>query len=133
MVTKEKIFAANEFISDFESSYTQVKRAIERSQERHKKEAEKHRRTLDLKVGQYVLLRFEKARLQITATVNNLTSDGHLPQKSLVSLRITLLLLHSGYLSMTFGIFPDVLADYLAPLQLRSTVYNQEGCNYIRL
>ena len=64
MVTKEKIFAADEFISDFESSYTQVKRAIERSQERHKKEADKHRRNLDLKVGQYVLLRFEKARLK---------------------------------------------------------------------
>ena len=62
MVTKEKIFSADEFISDFESSYTQVKRAIERSQEKQKREADKHRRNLDLKVGQYVLLRFEKAR-----------------------------------------------------------------------
>ena len=64
MVTKEKIFAADEFISDFESTYTQVRRAIERSQEKQKREADKHRRNFDLKVGQYVLLRFEKARLK---------------------------------------------------------------------
>ena len=64
MVTKEKIFAADEFISDFESSYTQVKRAITRSQEKQKREADKHRRNLALNVGQYVLLRFEKARLK---------------------------------------------------------------------
>ena len=64
MVTKEQIFAADEFIGDFESSYAQVKRAILCSQEKQKREADKHRRNVNLKVGQYVLLRFEKARLK---------------------------------------------------------------------
>ena len=49
---------------DLDSAYTQVKQAILRSQEKQKRAADKHRRDLNLQVGQYVLLRFEKARLR---------------------------------------------------------------------
>ena len=65
LVTKQNIFAADEFVRDIDSAYTQVKRAILRSQEKQKREADKHRRRLDLQVGQYVLLKFTKARLKI--------------------------------------------------------------------
>ena len=65
LVTKQNIFAADEFVRDIDSAYTQVKRAILRSQEKQKREADKHRRRLDLQVGQYVLLKFAKARLKI--------------------------------------------------------------------
>ncbi|MCO5581073.1 hypothetical protein L7F22_034949 [Adiantum nelumboides] len=45
-----------------------IKRAILRSQEKHKKAADKHRRQLDLQLGQFVLLKFEKARLKKQAS-----------------------------------------------------------------
>ena len=41
-----------------------MRTAIERSQEKHKKAADKHRRQMDLKHGDWVLLKFEKARLR---------------------------------------------------------------------
>ncbi|MCO5564194.1 hypothetical protein L7F22_017852 [Adiantum nelumboides] len=64
LLTKDKIFAANEFVRDIEAAYSQVRRAITRSQEKQKKAADKHRRRLDLQLGQYVLLKFPKARLK---------------------------------------------------------------------
>lgn len=62
--TKENIFTAAEFVHDLDSTYAQVKRAITHSQEKHKKAADKHRRRFELSLGQYVLLKFEKARLK---------------------------------------------------------------------
>ncbi|MCO5550427.1 hypothetical protein L7F22_003913 [Adiantum nelumboides] len=67
-MTKDKIFAADEFVRDLDTAYGQVKRAILRSQEKHKKAADKHRRQLDLQLGQFVLLKFEKARLKKQAS-----------------------------------------------------------------
>ncbi|MCO5589266.1 hypothetical protein L7F22_043232 [Adiantum nelumboides] len=61
LLTKEKIFAADEFVRDIDTAYNQVQRAILRTQEKQKREADKHRRQLDLKLGQYVLLKFNKA------------------------------------------------------------------------
>ena len=61
---KENIFATDEFVRNLNSNYAQVKRAITRSQEKHKKAADKHRRRFELSLGQYVLLKFEKARLK---------------------------------------------------------------------
>ncbi|MCO5555239.1 hypothetical protein L7F22_008783 [Adiantum nelumboides] len=60
-LTKDKIFAADEFVRDIEAAYSQVRRAITRSREKQKKAADKHRRRLDLQLGQYVLLKFLKA------------------------------------------------------------------------
>ncbi|MCO5597406.1 hypothetical protein L7F22_051482 [Adiantum nelumboides] len=64
LFTKDKIFAADEFVRDIEAAYSQVRRAITNSQEKQKKAADKHRRRLDLQLGQYVLLKFPKARLK---------------------------------------------------------------------
>ncbi|MCO5586240.1 hypothetical protein L7F22_040179 [Adiantum nelumboides] len=64
LLTKDKIFAADEFVRDIEAAYSQVRRAITRSQEIQKKAADKHKRRLDLQLGQYVLLKFPKARLK---------------------------------------------------------------------
>ncbi|MCO5561715.1 hypothetical protein L7F22_015338 [Adiantum nelumboides] len=44
LLTKEKIFAADEFVRDIDTAYTQVQRAILRTQEKQKREANKHRR-----------------------------------------------------------------------------------------
>ena len=62
--TKDEIFAVDEYVRDLETAFTQVRTAIERSQEKHKKAADKHRRQMDLKQGDWVLLKFEKARLR---------------------------------------------------------------------
>ncbi|MCO5586741.1 hypothetical protein L7F22_040683 [Adiantum nelumboides] len=64
LLTKDKIFAADEFVQNIEAAYSQVRRAITRSQEKQKKAADKHRRRLVLQLGQYVLLKFPKARLK---------------------------------------------------------------------
>ena len=63
--TKNKIFAANEYVRDLDTAYEQVKRAISRTQEKQKKAADKKRRPLDLKEGQWVLLKFEKDRKSV--------------------------------------------------------------------
>ena len=42
--TKDEIFAADEYVRDLETAFTQVRTAIERSQEKYKKTANKHRR-----------------------------------------------------------------------------------------
>ncbi|MCO5548427.1 hypothetical protein L7F22_001883 [Adiantum nelumboides] len=64
LLTKEKIFAAEEFVRDIDTAYTQVQRSIFRTQEKQKREADKHRSQLDLKLGQYVMLKFNKVRLK---------------------------------------------------------------------
>ncbi|MCO5557923.1 hypothetical protein L7F22_011496 [Adiantum nelumboides] len=58
LATKENIFAADEFMHDIDTTYQQVKQAIVRSQEKQKRNADKHRRNLKLEKGQYVLLKF---------------------------------------------------------------------------
>ena len=61
--TKDEIFAADEYVRDLETAFSQVRTAIERSQLKQKQAADKHRRQLDLKVGDWVLLKFDKTRL----------------------------------------------------------------------
>ena len=60
---QDEIFATDEYVRDFEIAFTQARTAIERSQEKHKKAADKHKRQMDLKQGDWILLKFEKARL----------------------------------------------------------------------
>ncbi|MCO5605914.1 hypothetical protein L7F22_060100 [Adiantum nelumboides] len=62
---EDKIFEADHFIEDLASSFAKIKKALQKSQERHKKVADKHRqRQMDLKEGDWVLLKFEKAQLR---------------------------------------------------------------------
>lgn len=63
-LTKDKIIVADEFVRVIDTNFAQVKDAIQRTREKQKCEAYKHLRTLDLKLGQYVLLKFEKACLK---------------------------------------------------------------------
>ncbi|MCO5589007.1 hypothetical protein L7F22_042971 [Adiantum nelumboides] len=64
LCTKDKIFEADHFVEDLATSFVKIKEALQKSQERHKKAADKHRRQMDLKEGDWVLLKFEKARLR---------------------------------------------------------------------
>ena len=61
--TKDKIFAADEYVRDLEIAYEQVKKAISRTQDKQKKAADKKCRPLELKKEQGVFLKFEKTRL----------------------------------------------------------------------
>ncbi|MCO5605271.1 hypothetical protein L7F22_059451 [Adiantum nelumboides] len=58
LLTQEKIFAADEFVRD-----------IDTSNPSNPREADKHKRHLDLKLRQYVLLKFDKARLKKTVGI----------------------------------------------------------------
>ena len=49
---------------DLDTTFNRFWTAIERSQEKHKKAANKHGRLMNLKDGEWVPLKFEKARLQ---------------------------------------------------------------------
>ena len=62
--TKDKIFQADKYVEDQEQAYAKVKYALQRTQEKHKKAADKHRRHLEFVEGDWVLLKFEKARLK---------------------------------------------------------------------
>ncbi|MCO5588554.1 hypothetical protein L7F22_042511 [Adiantum nelumboides] len=62
--TKDKIFEANEYTRDLDTAFVKVRETLQKSQERQKKAANRHRRDLKLKENDWVLLRFEKARLQ---------------------------------------------------------------------
>ncbi|MCO5598114.1 hypothetical protein L7F22_052206 [Adiantum nelumboides] len=64
LCTKDKIFEANHFVEALATSFAKIKEALQKSQERHKKVADKHRRQMDLKEDDWVLLKFEKARLR---------------------------------------------------------------------
>ena len=63
MLFRSEIFATNGYVRDLETAFNQVRTAIERSQKKQKEVADKYRRQLDLKVGEWVLLKFEKTRL----------------------------------------------------------------------
>ncbi|MCO5591188.1 hypothetical protein L7F22_045169 [Adiantum nelumboides] len=62
--TKDKIFEADEYTRDLDTAFAKVCETLQKSQERQKKAAERHRRDLKLKENDWVLLRFEKARLR---------------------------------------------------------------------
>ena len=59
-----KTSAADEFVWDIDQAYQQVKQALARSQEKQKKAVDKLWRKLTFAKDQWVLLRFEKARLR---------------------------------------------------------------------
>ncbi|MCO5557893.1 hypothetical protein L7F22_011465 [Adiantum nelumboides] len=61
--TKDKIFEADEYTRDLDTTFAKVRETTQKSQERRKKAADRHRRDLKLKENDWVLLRFEKARL----------------------------------------------------------------------
>ncbi|MCO5547523.1 hypothetical protein L7F22_000973 [Adiantum nelumboides] len=62
--TKDKIFEAYEYTRDLDTAFAKVRKTLQKSQERQKKAADCHRRDLKLKENDWVLLRFEKARLR---------------------------------------------------------------------
>ncbi|MCO5556975.1 hypothetical protein L7F22_010530 [Adiantum nelumboides] len=62
--TKDKIFKADEYTRDLDTAFAKVCETLQKSQERQKKVADRHRRDLKLKENDWVLLRFEKARLR---------------------------------------------------------------------
>ena len=41
--TKDEIFAVDEYVRDLETAFSQIQTTIERSEEKHKKAADKHR------------------------------------------------------------------------------------------
>ncbi|MCO5611864.1 hypothetical protein L7F22_066123 [Adiantum nelumboides] len=62
--TKDKIFEADEYTKDLDTAFAKVRETLQKSQERQKKAADRYRRDLKLKENDWVLLRFEKARLR---------------------------------------------------------------------
>ncbi|MCO5581671.1 hypothetical protein L7F22_035560 [Adiantum nelumboides] len=62
--TKDKIFEADKYVQDMDEMYKKVKVALEKTQAKQKKAADRHRREVVLSLGDWVLLRFEKARLK---------------------------------------------------------------------
>ncbi|MCO5592304.1 hypothetical protein L7F22_046304 [Adiantum nelumboides] len=62
--TKDKIFEADKYVQDMDEMYKKVKVALEKTQAKQKKAADSHRREMVFSLGDWVLLRFEKARLK---------------------------------------------------------------------
>ncbi|MCO5572737.1 hypothetical protein L7F22_026496 [Adiantum nelumboides] len=62
--TKDKIFEADKYVQDMNEMYKKVKVAFEKTQAKQKKAADSHRREVVFSLGDWVLLRFEKARLK---------------------------------------------------------------------
>ncbi|MCO5594529.1 hypothetical protein L7F22_048561 [Adiantum nelumboides] len=60
--TKDKIFEADKYVQDMDEMYKKVKVALEKTQGKQKKAAHSHRREVVFSLGDWVLLRFEKAR-----------------------------------------------------------------------
>ncbi|MCO5582524.1 hypothetical protein L7F22_036422 [Adiantum nelumboides] len=60
----DDVFEAHKFVEDLDLAYQQIQQAIQKAQEKQKKTADKHRRRLHFREGDWVLLRFEKARLR---------------------------------------------------------------------
>ena len=61
---KGKIFAADEKVRDIKDAFLKIKETILASQQRQKKAANKHRRPIEYKDDEWVLLKFSKARLR---------------------------------------------------------------------
>ena len=62
--TRDKIFEADRYVEGWEEAYKKVKYALEKSQAKQKRAADLHRRELLFEKNDWVLLRFEKARLR---------------------------------------------------------------------
>ncbi|MCO5603092.1 hypothetical protein L7F22_057237 [Adiantum nelumboides] len=62
--TKDKIFEADKYVQNTDEAYKKIKLALERTQSKQKKAADRHGRELVFSLGDWVLLRFEKARLR---------------------------------------------------------------------
>ncbi|MCO5551479.1 hypothetical protein L7F22_004983 [Adiantum nelumboides] len=62
--TKDKIFEADKYVQNTDEAYTKIKLALEKTQSKQKKAADSHRRELVFSLGDWVLLRFKKARLR---------------------------------------------------------------------
>ncbi|MCO5601645.1 hypothetical protein L7F22_055768 [Adiantum nelumboides] len=62
--TKDKILEANEYTRDLDTDFAKVRETLQKSEERQKKAADRHRRDSKLKENDWVLLRFDKARLR---------------------------------------------------------------------
>ncbi|MCO5586250.1 hypothetical protein L7F22_040189 [Adiantum nelumboides] len=62
--TKDKIFEADEYTRGLDMAFAKVRETLQKSQERQKKAADRHRRDLKLKENDWVLFRFKKARLR---------------------------------------------------------------------
>ncbi|MCO5586100.1 hypothetical protein L7F22_040039 [Adiantum nelumboides] len=63
--TKDKIFEADKYVQDMDEMYKKVKVALEKTRTKQKKAADSHRREVVFSLGDWVLLRFEKARLKL--------------------------------------------------------------------
>ncbi|MCO5610528.1 hypothetical protein L7F22_064767 [Adiantum nelumboides] len=83
--TKDKIFEADKYVQDMDEMYKKVKMALEKTQAKQKKAANRHRREVIFSLGDWVLLRFEKARLKLPES-----------WKILNAFRMTLLRLYVG-------------------------------------
>ncbi|MCO5565008.1 hypothetical protein L7F22_018678 [Adiantum nelumboides] len=66
----EKIFAADEEVRDIRVAFDKIKESIQSAQQTYKRAADKHRKPLQFKEGDWVLLRFTKARLNMTTGKN---------------------------------------------------------------
>ena len=62
--TKDKIFEADQYVQSMDETYQKIKYALERTQAKQKRAADIHRRELVFNEHDWVLLRFEKARLK---------------------------------------------------------------------
>ncbi|MCO5572592.1 hypothetical protein L7F22_026348 [Adiantum nelumboides] len=62
--TKDKIFEADKYVQNTDEAYKKIKLALEKTQSKQKKAADRQRRELVFSLGDWVLLRFEKARLR---------------------------------------------------------------------
>ncbi|MCO5572734.1 hypothetical protein L7F22_026493 [Adiantum nelumboides] len=62
--TKDKIFEADKFVQDMDEMYEKVKVALKKTQAKQKKVADCHRREAVFSLGDWILLRFEMARLK---------------------------------------------------------------------
>ncbi|MCO5601551.1 hypothetical protein L7F22_055674 [Adiantum nelumboides] len=62
--TKDKILEANQYTRDLDTDFAKVRETLQKSQERQKKAADLHRHDSKLKENDWVLLRFDKARLR---------------------------------------------------------------------
>ncbi|MCO5607558.1 hypothetical protein L7F22_061755 [Adiantum nelumboides] len=62
--TKDKIFEADKYVQNTDEAYRKIKLALEKTQSKQKKAVDRHRRELVFSLGDWVLLRFEKARLR---------------------------------------------------------------------
>ncbi|MCO5598074.1 hypothetical protein L7F22_052164 [Adiantum nelumboides] len=62
--TKDKIFEADRYVEGWQEAYKKVKYALEKTQAKQKRAADRHRRELLFKENDWALLRFEKARLR---------------------------------------------------------------------